>query len=60
MPQIAWTLLDNRVVGIFYARDLGSSGFTEYIYDEIGKPVAAFIVLELDIPKAKSSIQKCR
>ena len=46
-------LLDRKLAGIYFLKDLGGTGFTEYVFDtaagQASKPVAGFTVLDLDV-----------
>ena len=46
LPQSIQTLFRQRLVGIYFVDDLGSTGYTDVVFDQNDKPVAGFIVLD--------------
>ncbi len=46
LPAPVIGLVKDRLAGIYFVEGLGSSGFTELVQDDSGKPVAAFVVLD--------------
>jgi len=49
MPDEVKRLVGQHLAGVYFVTDLGSSGFTDKILDEQGKPVAAYVVLDRDV-----------
>jgi hypothetical protein len=48
LPDKIKHALGGRLAGIYLVHNLGGSGFTEAISDASGKPVAAYVVLDID------------
>lgn len=46
IPEPVRRLFDRRLVGIYFVEDLGGTGYTDFIVDAAGKPVAGVIVLD--------------
>jgi hypothetical protein len=46
LPEPLRQRLADKLAGIYFADDLGSSGFADQVYDAAGAPKAAFIVLD--------------
>jgi hypothetical protein len=46
MPAEVQRLLERKLLGIRFVEDLGGTGFTDWVYDERGRPGGAFIVLD--------------
>lgn len=55
IPQAVKDKLSDKLFGIFLIKDLGGTGFTEYIVDKDGKPQSAFIILDVDVLKKNSA-----
>ena len=49
LPPTVKQLIANKLAGIQFVRDLGGTGFTEYILDRASRPAAGFIVLDVDV-----------
>jgi len=49
MPDNVKRAINSRLAGIYLVHNLGGSGFTEAIANTSGKPVAAYVVLDLDV-----------
>ncbi len=49
MPPLVKQLIANKLAGIQFVRDLGGTGYTEYIFDRASRPTAGFIVLDVDV-----------
>ena len=49
LPEPVRRLARERIIGLFLVRDLGGSGYTEAIRDEIGKEKFAVIVLDREL-----------
>ena len=49
MPPLVKQLVAGRLAGIYLVKDLGGTGFTEYIFDDAARPLAGFIVLDMDV-----------
>jgi hypothetical protein len=48
LPESVKHALDGVLAGVYLVHNLGSTGFTESINDAYDKPVAAYVVLDLD------------
>lgn len=46
VPGGIWKLFGERLVGLYFVEGLGGTGYTDYVFDENGKPVAAFAVFD--------------
>lgn len=49
IPPVVKSLVDAKLMGIFLVRDLGGTGFTDYVYDEQQHAVGAFVVLDVEV-----------
>lgn len=49
MPPQVKLLVARKLAGIYLVKDLGGTGFTEYIFDDAASPVAGFVVLDMDV-----------
>jgi hypothetical protein len=49
MPPLVKRFIANKLAGIHFVRDLGGTGFTEYIFDRTSRPAAGFIVLDVEV-----------
>lgn len=49
LPASVRALVEPRLAGLFFVEDLGGTGYTEYVRDLDGKPVAAFVVFDAAI-----------
>ncbi|HAZ13072.1 MAG: hypothetical protein A2X86_09780 [Bdellovibrionales bacterium GWA2_49_15] len=55
LPSIIVKRLTPYIKGIYFVEHLGSSGFTEYIYDGQGLPLYAFMVFDRSILKISAN-----
>jgi hypothetical protein len=46
IPAPVLRLFERRLVGIYFVDDLGGTGYTDFLVDEAGKPVAGVVVLD--------------
>lgn len=46
LPPKIWALFGERLVGLYFVENLGGTGFTDYVLDQEGKPVAAYVVFD--------------
>lgn len=51
LPAAIWGLFSARLVGVYFVEGLGGTGFSDYVFDQNAKPVAAFIVLDAAVLK---------
>lgn len=49
LPAKIWNLFGDRLVGLYFVEGLGGTGYTDYVFDAGGKPVAAFVVFDAAI-----------
>jgi hypothetical protein len=49
LPPRVKQLIDRKLAGIYFVRDLGGTGYTDYIHSGQGTPVAGFTVLDMDV-----------
>ncbi|MCF8179410.1 MAG: hypothetical protein K9J74_12945 [Sulfuritalea sp.] len=49
LPNPIKRALDSRLAGVYLVQGLGSTGFTDKILDANGRPVAAYVILDLDL-----------
>jgi hypothetical protein len=49
IPAVVKALINERLMGVFLVEDLGGTGFTDYVFDEQGEPVGAFVVLDVGV-----------
>jgi hypothetical protein len=57
MPAAVKRALNGRLAGVYLVHGLGGSGFTESIRDDQGEPVAAYVVLDLDVLAQRTANQ---
>ena len=55
LPAKLWAVFDKRLVGLFFVNDLGGTGFTEYVFDANGRPVAAYVVFDAKVLSQKTA-----
>lgn len=55
LPPKLWSNFDQRLVGLFFVSDLGGTGYTDYVVDEKGRPVAAYIVFDAAVLSQKTA-----
>lgn len=48
-PDVVKSLIDSRLMGIFLVRDLGGTGYTDYVYDQMHEPAGAFVVFDAEV-----------
>ena len=48
-PAAVRNLVDKQLMGIFLVRDLGGTGYTDYVYDQNHDPVGAFVVFDAEV-----------
>ncbi|MDP1613124.1 MAG: hypothetical protein Q8M11_18875 [Sulfuritalea sp.] len=46
VPAEIWRLVGERLVGVYFVEGLGGTGYTDYVFDDRGKPVKGFVVLD--------------
>jgi len=46
LPSAIWNLFGERLVGLYFVDGLGGTGYSDYVFDQNSKPVAAFVVLD--------------
>jgi hypothetical protein len=46
LPPKLWARFADRLVGLYFVEGLGGTGYTDYVHDASGKPVAAFVVFD--------------
>ena len=49
LPAQMKALLSSKLAGIYFLAGLGGTGFTNAVYNDNGKPVAGFIVLDAEV-----------
>ena len=49
MPVQIKKLIEKKLAGIYFVKDLGGTGYTDYIDGELFGPKAGFIVLDIDV-----------
>lgn len=49
IPVAVKNLIDSHLMGIFLVRDLGGTGYTDYVYDQDHNPVGAFVVFDAEV-----------
>lgn len=49
IPLPVRRLLERKLAGIYFLKDLGGTGFTEYVLDAASRPAAGFVVLDQDV-----------
>ena len=55
IPPSIQALFQERLAGIFFLEDLGSTGYTEYIRNSAGERVASFVILDAGVLKPFSA-----
>lgn len=55
LPTAVRELFIDRLMGVYIVDDLGSTGFSDNIYDRAGNPVAGFIVLDAGYLQKKAN-----
>lgn len=46
LPAEIWTLVGDRLVGVYFVEGLGGTGYTDYVFAAPGGPLKGFIVLD--------------
>ena len=49
IPDSVKAMLESKFAGVFLLSDLGGTGYTDYILNENGDPVAAFVILDFQV-----------
>ncbi len=49
LPPVVLNVVGNRLVGIRFVANLGSSGFADYVYDTAGEVAGAFVVFDSSV-----------
>ncbi len=49
LPPSVKALIDKKLVGIYFVKDLGGTGFTDYVHGDSLNRDAGFIVLDVDV-----------
>lgn len=49
LPVQVKKLISKKLAGIYFLRDLGGTGYTDYVDSESSGPIAGFIVLDIDV-----------
>jgi len=49
LPAEVITLIDRRLMGIFLVEDLGGTGMTDYVFNDEGKAVGGYVVLDVGV-----------
>jgi len=57
LPSTIKQVLEGRLAGIYLVQGLGGSGFTDKILDVNGKPVAAYVILDVDVLSQRDANQ---
>jgi hypothetical protein len=60
LPEELRRYLDSKVIGVFFLRDLGGTGYTEIIFDKDKKPSAAVVVFDLDMINVPANVWATR
>ena len=55
LPSAVLRLVEHRLAGIQLVADLGSSGYSDYVYDPDGKPTGAMVVLDAGVLQSLSA-----
>lgn len=55
LPPKIWDLFGERLLGLYFVEDLGGTGYTDYVLDQNGKPVAAYSVFDAAILTQKNA-----
>ena len=55
LPPEIWVLFPKRLAGLYFVDGLGGTGYTDYVFDGRGKPVAAFVVLDAAVLAKQSA-----
>lgn len=55
LPPEIWALFPKRLAGLYFVDGLGGTGYTDYVFDARGKPVAAFVVLDAGVLARQSA-----
>lgn len=55
LPSEIWSLFGARLVGLYFVEGLGGTGYTDYVFDQSSKPVAAFVVFDAAILSRQSA-----
>jgi hypothetical protein len=55
MPDALKHHLGQRLIGIYFAKNMGGTGYTELVYDDNMKPVAGVVVLDADVLAARTA-----
>ena len=49
LPPEIWRLFSERFLGLYFVENLGGTGYTDFVMNRDGKPVAGYIVLDAGI-----------
>ncbi len=49
LPPAVWRLFGKRLLGIYFVENLGGTGYTDFVLDQAGNPVAGYIVLDVTV-----------
>jgi hypothetical protein len=49
LPPEIWALFAEKLAGLYFVDGLGGTGYTDYVFNGRGKPVAAFVVLDASV-----------
>lgn len=55
LPPRIWALFPERLAGLYFVDGLGGTGYTDYVFNARGKPVAAFVVLDAAVLAKQSA-----
>lgn len=55
LPPNIWALFPRKLAGLYFVDGLGGTGYTDYVFDVRGKPVAAFVVLDAAVLAKQSA-----
>lgn len=55
LPAAVLNVVGNRLVGIRFVANLGSTGFTDYVYDTTGQVAGAFVVFDASVLQSMSA-----
>jgi hypothetical protein len=49
IPQSIMALINKKLVGVFFVKDLGGSGYSESVLDKDGRPKMGFVVIDATV-----------
>lgn len=55
LPDPIKRALDGRLAGVYLVQGLGTTGFTDKVADANGRPVAAYVILDLDLLTSRTA-----